>query len=251
MCCKVTPPKVRNVVIHFKVRGEEGRRLKLFDLVVRARVRSEKKRDNEAEMLWLARGKSERWTARWVARRRRREGKKPGRWRGGRNGNFYTFRLADGDSTSFTVFPESCNVIATGISHPDKMWPTLVLFGEEVGLRKGWLERARITNSTYTGGIECSEKHVSACRALARYQKDEGAEYKKDTSISFRSQFFPGARIRCQDIGTVNLFNNGKYVLIGVSNDSQARRLFVRLCAIMQRYWTTQGQETSCAWSAE
>ena len=112
-----------------------------------------------------------------------------------------------------------------------------------------------MVNSTYDGCITCNWKEGSACRALARFKKEQikNSEQRK-ISVSFRSQFFPGARIRwkgekCE--GTVNLFNNGKYVIVGVKKEERAQILYHQLCAIMKTYWTTLNEPTSCVWTAD
>lgn len=172
------------------------------------------------------------------------------RRRRGRQSNFYVFKLVP---FSYTVFPSSGNVIATGIRSDELIPRAIRTFSDATGIsrRKVGLG-GRIVNSTHVGEIECGElPRISACRVLARFKAEASdAEMECVASISFRSQFFPGARIRWSCGGTTNLFNNGKYVQVGVRNRVHARRLHAQLCAIMASYWTTSGVATSCAWSA-
>lgn len=255
---RVTVPRVKNVVVHFKVRASEAWKTRRYEEEVRARVEEDRRRDETSETLWRERGKSREWIRKRLTARRRAEGRHHRRGRGGTSGNFFTFRL-EGGKLSFTVFPASGNGIVTGIARPRNRWRALVAFGAELGLLKGWLEWAKIVNSTYAGGVEWrnvpgqeeeeaadkggQRRRVSACRALVEFHKANvsgpaSEEYKKDVSVSFRSQFFPGARIRWRGIGTVNLFNNGNYVIVGVKNATEARRLYARVCAIIKDYST-------------
>ena len=167
-----------------------------------------------------------------------------------RRKNFYVFGHR---SLSFTVFPKSGHVIVTGVrdhcmveSVLRRLAHALHLPAEEVRLG------AKVVNSTFDGHICCEWEGGSACQALARFKRSpEGELHKRDVQVSFRSQFFPGARVRYKDLGTINLFNNGKYILVGVKRGELAQVLHRELCAIMRTYWTTSTQRTSCAWTAD
>ena len=126
-------------------------------------------------------------------------------WMKKRKKNFYVFGE---NSLSFTVFPLSGHVIATGISNFKQGRKALYAFAKIFGIPPfdNVLKTAKVVNSTYDGKITCQAKNRSACAALARYNKNEG-QYKNDLNISFRSQFFPGARIKWKNKGTINLFN--------------------------------------------
>jgi TATA-box binding protein (TBP) (component of TFIID and TFIIIB) len=193
---------------------------------------------------------------------------------GGRRGgsNFYVVRRERRDGgggekrrspgrrsprgTTFTVFPSSGSVIATGLRHLGEAAPAVRWLagelecdgGEDAGgddesLLRRW--EGRVVNSTHVGRVECRGPAVSACRVAAAGADKSGAK------ISLRSQFFPGVLIKwsgCE--GAVNLFNNGKFIIVGARGDGQVREIHRRLCALMRECWTTFTPPTSCAWTA-
>lgn len=163
------------------------------------------------------------------------------------NGNFFMLK-DDAKLHSFTVFPKSGSIIATGISKREHIDMVLERFLTTVDLTRAAIVTVpKVINSTYTGQITCSDKRASACHALARYNKEEGQK-DENVNISFRSQFFPGVRLRLKGKGTINLFNNGKYILVGMKEEEAVSQLYKKLCAITQTYWTTTTPETRCAW---
>jgi TATA-box binding protein (TBP) (component of TFIID and TFIIIB) len=195
----------------------------------------------------------------------------PSSWSGGsssssgRGSNFYIVRKPS-TAISFTVFPSSGSVIATGFRTIDAIPTAVTWFAEEVCdivvpspkafaaahlFRKCW--KGRVVNSTHRGTIVCSGSgdggRVSACQIADRFKK---ASDKRTVTVSFRSQFFPGVLVKWADCeGTVNLFNNGSYVLVGVKKRSSVRVLYERLCALIRTHWTTSTPPTSCAWTAD
>lgn len=215
--CRVSEPELANIVIFFRVKENCRRKLRRL------------------------------CSSRWV-------------YKSGKN--FDCVRLGEGGrSVTYTIFPESCCVVATGIRREKRIKSALRRFRVAAALdrsRGEILLPHTVTNSTYSGIVECSGKkegrEVSVCQAVSElYFGEEGgweAEDDERWSIGFRSQFFPGLRLRWRGGGTVNLFNNGKYVLVGVRSREQANRLAAELCALMRRCWTTLGGVTWCAWTA-
>ena len=100
-----------------------------------------------------------------------------------------------------------------------------------------------MVNSTYSGKVHGLEDHGnSACSLVARYaaaaddgQQHQEKEKRRKVSVNFRSQSFPAVRIRFGEAaaGTVNLFNNGSYVLVGVKGQEEADKSYDELCALM------------------
>ena len=183
---------------------------------------------------------------------------------------------------SYTVFPSSLDVIATGINDFDSIEDVktriILNFIDGIPLTNAMSDVERcclnqmysqgltsITNSTYSGQVLCSDllngKAVMS-HVLANIPKIvEGVHKNCKILTHFRSQVFPGVRLRFQETftqsnklckkGTVNLFNNGKIVLIGIKSTEAANYIWIELCALMKRYWRTLGQEPKCAWDAE
>lgn len=222
--CRVSRPVVKNLVVHFNVGRERVSLLSSTDGRIheapdrlRAHLRQPRRR----------------------GRRVRREAT-----------NFYVLGLA---GRTYTVFPASGNVIATGIRDHSRVLPALHAFASLTGLDSSSEcgRSARVVNGTYVGRVECVLPDVSACQALQRYKSDLLQTCRpQSASVTFRSEFFPGARVKWSGLGSVNLFNNGKYVLVGVKSSGVADRLHEQLCVLMRRHWTTSGRETRCAWTA-
>jgi TATA-box binding protein (TBP) (component of TFIID and TFIIIB) len=170
-----------------------------------------------------------------------------------RRRNFYVVRRpAPSRSTTFTVFPASGSVIATGLRRHRDVSEAVAWFAAEVVGRRRQEDDpfrrwgGRVVNSTHAGSVECSARPaVSACRAAAAGADKSGAR------VSLRSQFFPGVLVKWDGCaGAVNLFNNGKFIIVGASTDGQVRELHARLCALIRECWTTFARRTSCAWTA-
>ena len=230
MCCKVSDPRISNLVIFFRVSDATGlEKLKLAELLVRLR-RSGGPEDRKKK-------------------------------------NFECVRVG---GYSYTVFPASGCVVATGICSHDLVESALAVFRTSARLDEGSGETLlphEVVNSTYSGTLHCSGRRegrpVSVCEAVASVFGGGGGECERrrlteyDPSqrwyVSFRAQFFPGICLRRRETcggGTVNLFNNGRYVLVGVRSQRQAEELSEDLCALTKRCWTTLGGVTSCAWPA-
>ena len=218
----VHEPHQKNVVAHFKLRDETERvfarrRFAVIDAgdAAAAAAKKEKNDSKTAAGKWRRSGRS------------RKVGLHPSR---------LNFRVLPAPPFSFTFFPSSGDVIATGIRTEEGVGRALETFarilydgdgdGEDDDGGCGW--RATVVNSTYVGRITGL---TSACRAVNEFRRN-GGDGRCGLSISFRSQFFPGVRIRCAGLGTINLFNNGKYVIVGVKRRGQMQKLVEKLCAI-------------------
>lgn len=86
---------------------------------------------------------------------------------------------------------------------------------------------------------------LSFCQVLARFKKircgDDGQPPLTEVSIKFRSQFFPGMLVRFDgERGTVNVFNNGSYILVGVTSLKQSKVLQEKICVLMNSEWTPE-----------
>lgn len=165
--------------------------------------------------------------------------------------NFYVVGVS---GHSYTVFPGSGNIIATGIQSYSHILPTVRDFTNLSCLDKSsdCVRSIKVVNSTYVGRVECIIPGVSACHALEKYKRDpEVQQNPQSITITFRSQYFPGARIKWNNIGTVNLFNNGKFVIVGANSSSVIRCLHQKLSAVMKLYWMTSKTGIPCAWVAD
>ena len=173
--------------------------------------------------------------------------------------NFYNFHRVRTPLTSpapgshrpprfaYTVFPRSGLVIATGIPHLEAVARSARVFRreynsagettvtedeeeeEEEEAEDGFFSaRPRVVNTTFSGRVR------SAGNVLLRlHQLRARGRLPEDVQVSFRSQCFPGARLRWRSPrGTVNLFRNGRYVMIGVVSPEAARLLHGRLSTL-------------------
>ena len=81
---------------------------------------------------------------------------------------------------SYTVFPNSGNVIATGIRSMDGVQPALETFAALEGLGvANW--PSRVVNSTYAGVIKSYITSAHPCQVMNRFQLDQ--EASKGVSI--------------------------------------------------------------------
>lgn len=150
---------------------------------------------------------------------------------------------------SFTVFPEGGTVVLTGVREFDRLPGVLRDFAGALGLsspRKranGW--RMKVINGTYTGRLNptLSRPLGAVSRRLSRYatarseMENRGVLPFDWPSVAFRSQFFPGVRLRWNAEsggGTANVFNNGNFVLVGVTRRDRAKNISEKICAIIR-----------------
>lgn len=202
--------------------------------------------------------------------------------------NFFVFSSL---GISYTVFPSSLDVIATGINTSDQIplvrarmiknfihgfpLPHLISKKEEKCLFNAYSNGAmKIINSTYSGHVFCEDlrRGTSILSHVLHKLVNVSSHLNCYVSVHFRSQVFPGVRLRFQQKqersnsssnntvdkccknsgwkGTVNVFNNGNYVLIGVRSKKEAEFIHSTLCALMKQYWTTLAGDQGCAWSA-
>ncbi len=182
-------------------------------------------------------------------------------------GNFYVIRWRTKNQRrrrpSFTFFPASGHVIGTGIiggedqfpialetfARTGGIWSHVFTFSQQQQEQPWWRRwKPRVVNSTYTGWLRGGDGKTYACKTLAENFRAAAAataaaaaaaapvgvdKDKRRVQVSFRSQFFPGARIHWRDLGTINLFNNGKYVIVGVKNEHEALQARERLCHLL------------------
>jgi len=195
----------------------------------------------------------------------------------GEGRNFFVFAAdsvdrSSGDRFIFTVFPKSGSVVATGLrkmltkgdfrhrKDPSelKVPPVFATFAKMTGISVRDITDKRVTNSTWSGTLlPPKEKEVklgSVMEVLSDYSHWVNTEDKDNShlvSISFRSQFFPGARLQHMSMkGTINLFNNGSFVIVGVNKSWQARKLLMWLSAIMNEHWKNPLGGRRCVWIA-
>lgn len=187
----------------------------------------------------------------------------------GEGRNFFIL-AADSEETwgaryVFTIFPASGSVVATGLrsfprarrSPPD----VLKTFARLTDIPPWEIQDMRVTNSTWSGSLRPpggeGEKLGPVMRVISDYSRWNKARRggtceEARISVGFRSQFFPGVRLQHGDLsGTINLFNNGSYVIVGVKTAREAAAQLRWLAAIMNGFWKKPGEGTSFAWTAD
>ena len=190
-------------------------------------------------------------------------------WCGKSGRNFYTVKSKEYRNVSFIIFPYSGNVIVTGIRDEKGIHDVLLNAAELFGYRT-LTEMCRSTptviNSTWCGEVVCYFYSIPAGKTRLgwnnkllpkKYVMSVISRYSHanmnnaDLVCNPRSSFFPGVKLRHQKLrGTINLFNSGKYVLVGVRNKREASKLHAWLSAIMKKFWTTNIREIPCAFPA-
>ena len=137
--------------------------------------------------------------------------------------NFITIRL--GRRVTYTVFPESGHVNATGIKDFDSIEHEVNNFTSTYNLPPIPLSAISIDNSTATGRIK------SACRIQfpPLVRTAQNTELKYVINIRIRPHYFPAALIRpvrrtvptTYFPATIVLFANGKFNILGASSRGQ------------------------------
>ena len=157
---------------------------------------------------------------------------------------------------TYTVFERSGDVIFNGSRTGEELEEGLRLLCELTGHRvEPTRKTARVVNGTYSGRIECvdlQQRGASVMRCLSDFCKSGGSSGENaHVEINFREQFFPGARMRNRQLqGTINVFNNGSYVIIGAKSDEEAEKQRQWLTAVISASWTNSGAHPACAWTA-
>lgn len=238
--CRVTRPELRNLVVHFRINAPEDKE-RLTEV---GRRKSYATRRNFYVLKLVRHSTAKSWSGSGEGGGRIEEKRRRGRPRRRQE-------VSQLHTLSFTVFPTSGSVIATGVRSSIDIISALGLFRQLVGVRTSPSTWSRqVVNSTYVGSIVCSTP-IFAHRSLAKF-KARQRERRETVNISFRPQFFPGGLVRWSDTsGSVNLFNNGNYVVVGVKKEEEALLLGRRLCALIKTHWTTTTSRTSCAWTAD
>jgi TATA-box binding protein (TBP) (component of TFIID and TFIIIB) len=152
---------------------------------------------------------------------------------------------------SFTVFPKSGSVIATGLNSHLQIEPALKHFAHFINTSGSANWKKTIVNSTYAGKTICCDGEIISMYRIFFSAKKE-LDDVKTLSLSFRSHFFPGILIKWNEIkGSVNVFDNGCYVIVGTDGSQhQVNSIYAQLCALIRTYWTTSTPAISCAWTA-
>ena len=159
----------------------------------------------------------------------------------------------------YTVFPRAGSVVVTGCRelyddhhlHGDNERPLpLRLFAEKLDLDPALLYGVRVVNSTWSGRIPEADRLGPIMRILRRcWDVVELADPL--VTISFRTQFFPSARVQFGLMrGVINVFNNGNLVIVGVKGRRDMTRLLARFAALIDEYSTSPDGAPRCAWSA-
>ena len=160
----------------------------------------------------------------------------------------------------YTVFPRAGSVVVTGcrelydddhLHHGDDERPLpLRLFAEKLDLDPALLYGVRVVNSTWSGRIPEADRLGPIMRILRRcWDVVELADPL--VTISFRTQFFPSARVQFGLMrGVINVFNNGNLVIVGVKGRRDMTRLLARFAALIDEYSTSPDGAPRCAWSA-
>lgn len=236
--CTVSPPRVQNIVVHFQLPRED---LPLLLCMPAAADFSRSSRNfyvHHLKTLVTASSlESHLEKAEETKGKRRKKRRKKG--------------------VSFTIFPKGGSIIATGLRNETEIPQILEHFAREcgAGARTPPIEWShRTVNSTYVGKIshEKEDKPGLLYHALSTIGKRLEREDDKSISINFRSQFFPGILVRWNDLrGSVNVFDSGHYVLVGVKSRAEVDAIFRKLCALIAESLMTMKRQMSYVWTAD
>ena len=164
--------------------------------------------------------------------------------------NFYNVKVF---GCTYTVFNNTrtsspTHVGITGVPDESFLRAAAIYFACTFRIRR--LISRGICNSTYHGRLMCvrpQKDKLELFELLAGYVKNPLKE-QGQLNFTFRPHYFPGVTIKTDGHGTITLFNNGKYHMVGINSEEKAKLLRLKLCAIMRHCWRMAEQETSCAW---
>lgn len=148
------------------------------------------------------------------------------------------------------MFPDTGHINVSNVPHEGEIELALDYLAEAADLCLECTKKAprRIVNSTFVGSVSLPNTRPSTLvyRTLSLYAKGgREAEQRHGARVNRRSQFFPGVRIKWERLpGTVQLFNTGRYVIVGVRGREEALRLRTKLCALMREFSTTTAPPT-------
>lgn len=151
-------------------------------------------------------------------------------------------------------------VILTGVPVLNQLTLAIRTFTQAFRIKSIKISPPFVTNSTYAGRfVSCNQYEakkregnkpiISLCGLLRKYKKQPLNTFS-DLVIQFKSPFFPGVCIKSlpnHKSGTITVFNNGNYHIVGVREEFKALLLFNKLCAIIQHTTKTFPAVPWCA----
>ena len=148
---------------------------------------------------------------------------------------------------AYTVFPGTGLVIATGIPEPEATAESARVFREYYSSSSSTTSPSaffstspKIVNATFSGRVIATVPNVLLALQPQNRRHSTLGGRGGELQVSFRTQCFPGARLRWNgQPGTVNLFHNGRYVLVGVVCPMEASRLHQELTTLVSTLGTS------------
>ncbi len=148
---------------------------------------------------------------------------------------------------AYTVFPGTGLVIATGIPELEATAESARVFREYYSSSSSatspsafFSTSPKIVNTTFSGPVIAAVPNVLLALLPQNCRRSTLGGRGGKLQVSFRTQCFPGARLRWNgQPGTVNLFHNGRYVLVGVVCPMEASRLHQELTTLVSTLGTS------------
>lgn len=147
-----------------------------------------------------------------------------------RKGNFTIYRDHEYKKVVFTLFHFSRHVNLTGVRSYTALEEAVKRFGELVN---EIIPPANVVidNSTASGRIWTDGRaylDISLLKDILR--RDE----KSSSTLSIRSDFFPGAVLRRKGFSSVIIFSSGKFIIVGGKSPWHIQEAYQRLLAFIR-----------------
>lgn len=163
--------------------------------------------------------------------------------------NFFTVRYCH---YVYIVFEKSFHINASGIRDFDDIKGAVQTFNTHFSTSIDWTNIS-VDNCTASGKLDLTKHNVCIPKILA--EKD-----KHGVQVRVRSHIFPSVIIRqaatskrskSRKKGTIILFGNNKFIIVGCKSHASVYDTFHSLCVLTSRLSTTIPQQHAFAQAAE
>ena len=143
--------------------------------------------------------------------------------------NFYTVAL---DNYRFTIFPKKGDVNITGVRNFEEIPVAIVEFEQlfKISVPK---TTVIIDNSTASGQMSfCGNINLYSIANILRKEKDNHKRQLNPCKVSVRPETLPCAIIRRKKKSTINIFQSGKYTIVGGKSLYDIEEAYDIICII-------------------
>ena len=145
--------------------------------------------------------------------------------------NFTLYRDPSYKRIVFTLFHHSPHVNITGARSYTALELAVKRFSQTVG-EEIRTENIIIDNTTAVGRVWT---HTRAHLDIHALKKTISIDETNKSSLSIRSDFFPGAVLRRKEFASIIIFSSGKFVIVGGKTPWHIQEAYQRLLALIRQ----------------